>query len=289
MKEPRSVIDLHCHSDHSDGVLAPQTVVQHAAERGIRVLALTDHDSTNGVAAAATAAISLDVSLVPGVEISVSWERTALHVVGLGIDPQADALRDGLIRQQTLRAERAHLIAEKLAKSGVPDVQNWLAQRDASSCTRMHFARYIVERGLAHAPGQAFKHYLGRGRPAHVSAQWTTLDTALSWIEQSGGIAVLAHPGRYDFSATKLRQVLETFRSAGGYGMEVNYSGCDKGQINQLCDLAKRFDLHASLGSDFHDPALPWTRFGQLPQLDDRIPAVWHHERLQPYVAGLLQ
>lgn len=277
---------MHCHSDRSDGVLPPEQVAQAAAARGITTLALTDHDTTDGLAAAEGAAAVLGLRLVPGVEISVTWNSASVHIVGLGIDPKESTLARGLQRLQKQRAERAAAIVAKLAKAGVQGAPQWLEEQQPHNCTRMHLARFLVEAGHASSPGQAFKRFLGRGKPAYVGADWATLEQAVNWIRDSGGTAVVAHPGRYTFGATRLRQLLGEFSELGGEGMEVSYSGCDRGQINQLCTLAKRFSLSASLGSDFHDPSLPWTRFGQLPPLPDTVTPVWQNKTLARYVTG---
>ncbi len=284
MNAHHSPIDLHCHSTFSDGTLPPEQVVAQAAARGITVLALTDHDTVAGLPAAAAAAQSAGIVLVPGVEISVTWNGASVHIVGLGIDPASPELSSGLAHIHEQRAERAREIARKLVKAGVTDADAWLTEQAPHNCTRMHFARFLTETGRAHSPGQAFKRFLSRGKSAYVSVVWASLADAVNWIVDAGGAAVVAHPGRYNFSAGRLRQLLEEFAALGGQAMEVNYGGCDRGQINQLCALAKRFKLAGSLGSDFHDPALPWTRFGQLLTLPDTIQPVWQQGPLARFV-----
>lgn len=284
MNDRHSPIDLHCHSTYSDGLLPPEQVVAGAAAQGVTTLALTDHDTVYGLPAAATAAEKAGITLIPGVEISVTWNGSSVHIVGLGVDPSAPELTVGLAGIQSERAERAHEIVRKLVKAGVAEAENWLTRQAPTSCTRMHFARFLTETGYALSPAQAFKRFLGRGRPAYVGGSWTSLAQAVDWIRLAGGAAVVAHPGRYDFSASRLRQLLEEFASLGGHAIEVAYGGCDRGQINQLCALANRFNLAGSLGSDFHDPALPWTRFGQLLKLPETVRPVW----LTDPLAGLI-
>lgn len=276
MKRPLSTIDLHSHSTASDGTLGPAALVAAAAAAGVTVLALTDHDSTAGLDAAQAAAAAHGMRLVPGVEISVSWERHTLHVLGLGIDPQAPALQRGLARLQAQRETRAEQIAARLDKAGLPDaLARARALAGAGQVTRTHFARALVAAGLSKNLKKAFQRHLSAGKPAYVKTAWADLGEALDWIRAAGGEAVLAHPARYDLGPATRSRLLEAFRQAGGTGMEVSCGSSEPAEVEQLAAEAQAHGLLGSLGSDFHDPAQHWLGLGRLHPLPATLPPVW--------------
>ncbi len=270
-------IDLHCHSNISDGLLAPAVVVKRAAEAGVEVLALTDHDNTGGLIEARAAAMEVGIRFIDGVEISVSWEKTTLHIVGLGIDPQNQALLEGLHTIRFGRHERAKLMAADLARVGIPDTlegaYGYVNNKDMIG--RAHFARYMAEKGHVTDVKSAFKKYLIKGKPGFVPHQWATLADAVSWIITSGGIAVVAHPGRYDISNAAMRRLLTEFKSLGGGAIEVVTSNHTKDQAGQYGALSVEFGLAASRGSDYHGPGESYTEPGRLPNLPAHLRAVW--------------
>jgi predicted metal-dependent phosphoesterase TrpH len=277
--DPRAMknVDLHCHSRASDGTLAPAEVVRRGREFGVTTLALTDHDDTSGLAEAAAAAREEGISFVPGVEVSITWEDTTVHVVGLGIDPDDAALAEGLRKVRGGRAERAVRIAEALARVGVKGslegAQRYVNNPDLIS--RTHFARYLVEAGHARDFRSVFNNYLAIGKPGYVRHQWAELGEALRWIGGAGGIPVLAHPARYSFSRPQLRRFLAEFSESGGRGIEVTTSNHTPDECGTFAVLAREFGLLASRGSDFHGPGESRVELGAVPQLPGDLTPVW--------------
>lgn len=271
-----SHVDLHTHTLRSDGTLTPTDLVTRAHAHGVKILALTDHDVTDGLTEASATATALGMQLVPGVEISVTWEGQTLHIVGLAIDPAHDALQQGLARLREFRNWRAREMDRRLAKkriTGAFDYASNLAR--GSILSRTHFARFLVDRGYVRTMGDAFKHYLTRGRPGHVPGQWATLAQAVGWICDSGGIAVIAHPARYKLTSGKRRRLLDEFKACGGRAIEV-ISGSHSATDNEhYAELAVREELLASVGSDYHGPEKPWVELGRLPALPAGCTPVW--------------
>lgn len=269
-------VDLHCHSYHSDGSLAPAELVKRAHQQGVNVLALTDHDELDGLSEARREALKLGVYFVNGVEVSVSWEATTIHIVGLGFNPNDAVLKQGLesIRQERIR--RAKKIAEKLEKCGIPNVwQEVTEEAGFESVTRTHFARYLVDNGHAKDMQQAFKRWLGRKGKAFVSGHWVTLSEALQWIHNAGGVSVIAHPIRYKMTNAKMEKLIKEFKQHGGTGIEVvasRYTVQDKAYV---ASLARRYDLLASVGSDFHSPGNPYIELGQNLELPIDCRPLW--------------
>jgi hypothetical protein len=277
-------VDLHCHSTVSDGLLEPAAVVRRAAEQGVSMLALTDHDDVAGLDAAAAAAAELGMVLVPGVEISVTWRNHTIHVVGLGIDAGNAALCRGLEALRCGRGERARRIAESLARAGIPGAFEG-ALRIAGSprlLSRTHFARFLAEQGHARDVKRVFRRFLVKGRPGHVPHQWAGLEQALGWIRGAGGSAVLAHPGRYDIGTANLRALLAEFKDLGGAAIEVVSGSHGPQQHAEFARHAAAFGLLASAGSDFHGPGESHLEPGRLPELPAGCRAVWDHVALGP-------
>lgn len=271
-----TVYDLHTHSTASDGTLSPTALVEAAARAGVDVLALTDHDETAGIGEARVAAAGEGIRLVPGIELSVTWNGATVHVVGLGIDPEAAPLRSGVERQQTFRAWRAEEMGRRLAKRGFVDAYEQARSRAGGRIIgRLHFAAALVASGRAKDARDAFKHYLKRGKPGHVPGQWAALDEAIGWITASGGCAVLAHPARYDLSGSKLRRLIGEFKDAGGAALEVLSGSHGRDDVLNMARHARNFQLLASAGSDYHGPESPWVGLGRLPPLPDGLTPVW--------------
>jgi len=273
--------DLHSHSWASDGVLSPAALVQHAHREGVQVLALTDHDNVTGIGEAQAQARLLGMQLVPGVEISVTWNRRTIHIVGLDIDHGHPVLVAGLEQLQAVRRWRARAMADRLTRAGVKEAGLWLErQSDTSRLTRTHFARFLVDQGHAGSVQQVFKKWLRAGRTGYVNVQWAGLAEAVAWINAAGGCAVIAHPGRYRMSAAAWRGFVAEFKRAGGVAMEVAYAGCSRDEFKRNLSLAREQALRVSVGSDFHDPDIRWTRLGRLPSLPGDVVPVWRHFRL---------
>ena len=270
------VYDLHTHTVYSDGALAPAELVARAAANGVQVLALTDHDVTDGVPEAQAAAQQAGITLVPGVEISVTWGAQTVHVVGLQIDITHPGLQAGLARLREFREWRAEEIGRRLAKAGIPGATEGarvLALRGLVS--RTHFAQYLVAAGHAADVRSVFKKFLVHGKPGYVPGQWAGLDEAIGWIRAAGGQAVLAHPARYKITATRLKKLLGEFRDAGGAAIEVVSGSHSRDDMFRFAQLARSFGLLASSGSDFHGPHNYYMDLGPMPPLPDGCTPVW--------------
>ncbi len=271
-------IDLHSHSTASDGLLKPEELVARAVANGVEVLALTDHDGVSGLSEARARAEAEGLRFVDGVEISVTWEGSAVHIVGLQIDPENPVLRSGLESIREGRARRAEKMGDALAAAGVPDslagAKTYAENPDLIS--RSHFARHLVKTGRAPDVKSVFQSYLVKGKPGFVPHQWASLAQAVSWIRASGGTAVVAHPGRYKFSKPELQVFLAQFRDCGGAGIEVVTGSHSPEQYLEFARVAREFGLAASRGSDYHGKGESKADLGALPQLPDDLKPVWH-------------
>ncbi|MGA1423028.1 MAG: PHP domain-containing protein [Steroidobacteraceae bacterium] len=262
--------DLHLHSYHSDGTLAPAALMHWVAARGVTLAALTDHDTVRGCTEAAQTCAALGIGFVPGVEITAGWQGQELHILGLGIDPTSEALERHLATVRELRHARLIEIGRRLERKKRLVVGEAIEELCSThdSPTRLHLARLLVERGIAQDIAQAFDHWLGRGQAGYAPAEWPVLETTVKAILEAGGQPVMAHPHRYKISAGALRRLLGEFGRAGGLGMEVSVGGMSSNDFDRLTHLARANGLLGSTGSDFHDPAIPWNppgRFAKLP------------------------
>jgi predicted metal-dependent phosphoesterase TrpH len=268
--------DLHCHSNVSDGALPPAAVARRAARAGVDVWALTDHDQLGGLAEARVAAHAEGMRFVDGVEISVTWRGSTIHIVGLRIDPAHQALAAALERVRGGRIERARQMARELEEAGIAGAFEG-AMRHAEHpemIARTHFARYLAEAGVVSDLREAFRRFLVPGKPGYVPQQWAALADAVRWILAAGGQAVLAHPGRYGLSAGALDALLAEFRAAGGEAIEVVTGSHSPEQMRLFGALAAKHQFAASRGSDFHGPE-EGAEFGSLPPLDPALRPVW--------------
>ncbi len=269
--------DLHTHSNASDGTLTPAELVSRARQAGVNVLALTDHDTTGGVDEALRAARLAGITLIPGVEISVTWHGHVVHIVGLGIDHHCQILKDGLARLQEIRADRALEIGRKLERNGIKDSYQGAKNHSGGHLIgRAHFARYLVEQGHAPDMRRVFQRYLGRGKPGYVPCEWASLEEALAWIQAAGGQAVVAHPARHPFTGAKLRRLLETFMQLGGAALEVISGSHTRDDAMNMARHARELQLLGSCGSDYHGPENPWVELGRLHPLPEGVTPIWH-------------
>jgi hypothetical protein len=269
--------DLHCHSTWSDGVLPPADVVRRAAANKVNVLALTDHDEIGGNAEARAAATDAGMTFVDGVEVSVSYRQETIHVLGLGIDSGQPALVAGLTGIRQGRDARARRIGDSLAEAGIGGAYEGARQYAGNEqlISRAHFARFLIERGVVGDMHACFKRFLVPGKPGYVKHAWPTLAEAVAWIHGAGGLAVLAHPGRYRVTATGMKKLLTEFRDAGGDGLEVISSAHTPEQFVEYATLARLFELKASVGSDFHAPGESWIDLGHAPPLPEGLTPIW--------------
>jgi predicted metal-dependent phosphoesterase TrpH len=271
-------VDLHCHSNVSDGVLPPAKVAKVAREAGVDVWALTDHDEVSGIAAARVAAAEQGMRFVTGVEISITWAGETVHIVGLQIDENNAALVQGLEDTRSGRDQRGREIARQLALVGIPDAYEgalkYVGNPDLMS--RTHFARYIVEIGVCRNTSEVFKKYLCEGKPGYVEHRWASLQQSLQWIHGAGGIAVIAHPGRYKFSDTAEGVLFDEFKQLGGSAIEVVTGSHTPDQYPEYARLANSYGFLASRGTDFHAPGETRVDFKLLPPLPGNVTPVWH-------------
>jgi len=270
--------DMHCHSYYSDGLLSPTDVMRRAHAHGVELITLTDHDETAGVSEASDEATSLGMNFVSGVEISVTWgDDQTIHIVGLGIDIYNQTLSDGLESVRSGRDSRAMKIGDELAREGIEGAYEGAMRhaRNPALISRSHFARYLVERGMGKDVKSIFTQYLRRGTPGYVPHSWATLEQAVSWITGAGGMAVVAHPGRYWLEHKEMEAFLGEFKDLGGRGIEVLSSSHKPDKVEIFADYARRFNLLASRASDFHAPGESWTDLGKLPDLPKDLKPVW--------------
>ena len=269
-------IDLHCHSTVSDGLLSPADLVAHAAKSGVKVLALTDHDDVSGLAAARQAATEHGIHFVNGVEISATWKKRTLHIVGLKFDAENVALKTALDKVRIGRDERAKEMAVGLAKAGIGGAyEGAKAIAKQSILTRSHFAQFLAKNGHAKDVKSVFKKFLVKGKPGFVDSQWMDLESAVGLIIGAGGQAVIAHPGRYDLGMVNMHLLMHEFRMLGGAAIEVVTGSHQPPQYQQFAAIAHRFSLKASLGSDYHGAGLSYMGMGQVPELPAGCVPVW--------------
>ncbi len=269
-------IDLHCHSTVSDGLLSPQDLVAHAAKNGVKVLALTDHDDVGGLATARQAAIEHGIHFVNGVEISATWKKRTLHIVGLKFDADNLALKTALDLVRIGRDERAQQMSIGLAKAGIDGAYvGAKAIAKQSILTRSHFAQFLAQNGHAKDVKSVFKKFLVKGKPGFVDSQWMDLESAVRLIVDAGGQAVIAHPGRYDLGMVNMHLLMHEFRTLGGAAIEVVTGSHQPPQYQQFATIAHRFSLKASLGSDYHGAGLSYMGMGQVPELPAGCVPVW--------------
>jgi predicted metal-dependent phosphoesterase TrpH len=269
-------IDLHCHSTASDGTLTPAEVVARAHAQGVEILALTDHDTVAGLAEARVAAQRHGIRLIPALELSATEQGRGVHVVGLGVDPAAPQLTALIARLDRMREERAVEIGARLGRAGVAGAYEGARSFAAGALpTRTHFARFLVQQGLAKDVGDVFKRYLAQGKTGYVPSVWPALAEVVAVIRASGGIAVLAHPHAYGWTGAWTRRILEAFVAAGGRGIEVVCGNSNRDNIATAAGHARRFDLLASVGSDFHEPGNAWTELGRVQPLPADLRPVW--------------
>ena len=271
------IYDLHAHSTASDGTLSPAELMQHAHAAGVNVMALTDHDTTAGIAEARDAATQLGMEFIPGIELSVTWNNRTVHIVGLGIDENSEPIQAGIKKLMEFRQWRAEEIGRRLEKAGYPDMyEKAKAYSNGRLIGRVHFARALVAAGHADTVGAVFKKFLVGGKPGFVPGAWAELGDVVKWIREAGGRAIIAHPARYDMTRTKLRQLIADFKELGGEGFEVCSGSHSKDDVNTMAQHARDFDLLASAGSDFHGPENPWVNLGQLAPIPQGLKPVWH-------------
>lgn len=269
--------DLHCHSIVSDGTLTPEALALRAKANGVELWALTDHDEIGGQDRAIEAARLAGLPYLTGAEISVTFAGTTVHIVGLGMDHTHPALVNGLRATRGGREMRARAMSDDLARAGIPGVYEGALKfvDNPELISRTHFARYLVEAGVCKETNEVFRKYITEGKPGFVPHRWASLRDAVGWITQSGGVAIIAHPGRYKLTANEEYALFTEFKSLGGQGVEVMTGAHGQADYVKYADYCQEFDLAASRGSDFHSPEESHTDLGKLPQLPASVTPVW--------------
>lgn len=269
--------DLHCHSIVSDGTLEPEALAARAKANGVELWALTDHDEVGGQHRAMAAALDLELPYLTGTEISVTFAGTTVHIVGLGFDPDDEALVAGLAATRGGRRERAIEMSVGLAKAGIRNSFDGAVKYAGNPelISRTHFARHLVETGVCSDNQEVFRRFLVEGKPGYVPHRWATLRDAVGWIKRAGGIAVIAHPGRYKLSANEEFALFSEFKAHGGEAVEVVTGSHTTSDYRKYTETALEFDLYASRGADFHGPGESHTDLGALPELPSTLTPVW--------------
>ncbi|MDR3453586.1 MAG: 3',5'-nucleoside bisphosphate phosphatase [Rhodoferax sp.] len=269
--------DLHCHSVVSDGTLTPEQLAARASANGVELWALTDHDEIGGQQRAAAAARANGMKYLTGTEISVTFAGETVHIVGLGFDAQDPRMAQGLQRTRGGRGQRAMEMADGLAKVGIMGAYEGALKfvGNPELISRTHFARFLVESGACHDTHEVFRKYLTEGKPGFVPHRWASLADAVGWITQCGGVAVIAHPGRYNFTANEEYALFTEFKAHGGRAVEVVTGSHTAAEYVEYAGVAREFGLAASRGSDFHSPDESRVDLGALPFLPGELTPVW--------------
>ena len=276
MSHLSSQIDLHCHSTASDGTLKPAELIKLAYEKGVRHIALTDHDTVNGIDEARSCGESLGVNVINGVEFSAQWNNQGIHILGLNFSRDSSVIEAAVTRQEKSRFKRAKTIDERLSKKGFEGLyESALVFSSGQAPGRPHIASAMVEKNYVSSVSAAFKKYLGAGKIGDVKSVWPELQEVVQWVVDAGGVAVIAHPRKYNMTVTKLRLLIADFKAYGGEGIEVITSGQKQGEIGLLADLCTKFELKGSLGSDFHSLSQPWVKLGAIPSLPKSVRPIW--------------
>lgn len=275
--EPLLNADLHCHSVVSDGTLTPEALAARAKANGVQLWALTDHDEIGGQERAMAAAKAEGMQYLTGVEISITFAGKTVHIVGLGFDHKNEALVQGLRNTRGGRSERAKEMSDGLAKVGIVGAYEGSLKYvgNPELISRTHFARFLVESGVCKDTSEVFRKYLTENKPGFVPHRWASLENAVSWITGAGGIAVIAHPARYGFTANEEFALFTEFKAHGGRAVEVITGSHSSADALQYADTALEFNLAASRGSDFHSPEESHTDLGTLPWLPGQLTPVW--------------
>jgi len=269
--------DLHCHSVVSDGTLTPEELAARAAANGVELWSLTDHDELGGQQRAIAAAKANGLKYLTGCEISVTFADQTVHILGLGFDADDPAMLQGLTQTRGGRGPRAQEMAGQLAQVGIPGAYEGALKYvgNPAMISRTHFARFLVEAGVCRDTGEVFRRYLSEGKPGFVPHRWASLKAAIQWITSAGGMAVIAHPARYKFTANEEFALFTEFKTHGGRGVEVVTGSHTAAEYVRYAETAREFGLAASRGSDFHSPGESHTDLGQLPFLPGELTPVW--------------
>ena len=266
-------VDLHCHTDQSDGALSPAEVVNLASARQVDNLSITDHDTVR--AYQRITEIPANLRLITGIELSCQWQKQCIHIIGLNFDINNSVVGSAIERQTQLRQVRAEKIGHRLARAGFDNCLEAVKALTDNQIGRPHFAQHLINIGAVKSFPEAFKKYLGSGKIGDIKEQWPEIENVISIIAQAGGIPVLAHPAKYKLTRSKLNSLLDNFSQSGGKAMEV-VSGYQSREVSEnLAQLSHKYGLQASCGSDFHAPGRPWADLGRISPMPNNCNPVW--------------
>jgi predicted metal-dependent phosphoesterase TrpH len=270
-------VDLHMHSNASDGLLSPSELIVRAEKNDVDIMSLTDHDSLKGISEAMECAAGKKLILIPGVEISVTWGRVTIHVLGLNVDPRNNILSSAMESIQETRFERAKAINQALVAAGLPSLleEALVEAQNPGQISRTHFARVMKSKNICSSIHDVFKNYLVPGKPGFVEHKWVSLKNAIDWIQKANGLAVLAHPARYKLNPTELHALLDDFSNLGGLAIEVATGSHSYSDIKKFQIIANENNFEASRGSDFHSPTESRFDVGVAPALPKETVPVW--------------
>ena len=270
-------VDLHSHTKCSDGGLTPEELIERAVNFQIDVLAITDHDTTAALDIAKAYIVEKNhpIKLIDGIEISTTWQGFEIHIVGLNIDKTSPELIQLIKEQQAARENRALAMGDKLSKCGFDNIYDKAkALAGQGSITRAHFAKVLFQQGDVAKMQAAFDKYIGKGKRAYVKPNWCSIEHAVEVIHQAGGSAVMAHPVRYDLSTKWLRRLVVQFKEAAGDGLEIVLPQMNNDQRRLMLSFCLEYDLHASMGSDFHYPS-KWSDLGRNLVMPEGVTPIW--------------
>lgn len=270
------IVDLHSHSNVSDGILNPEELITYASKKKVNMIALTDHDDIAGLELAENKAKEFGIQFINGVEISVTWRSRTIHMLGLNFDRNNKDLIEGLKNIRDGRNDRAKKIAHGLALVGIPDaLKGAKAYSNHEVIGRIHFAHHLVAEGYANNIKSVFNKFMTKGKPGYVDHNWAPIDNAVKWIKNAGGMAVIAHPGRYDMGKKLYPQFFQEFKELGGSGIEIISGSQSMSQVDYFADYAEQYDFFGSIGSDFHGHGVSHRDLGPLHSLPNKVKPIW--------------
>lgn len=266
------------HSIFSDGVLTPEELAKKAYDNGVELISLTDHDETAGLERMKDAASELGMDFVTGCEVSTDFAHVPIHIVGLNFDQKNEALQNLLKDIRAKRFNRALKMAEKFEELGLHGALEGAREQAANSMllARPHFADWLVKIGKAEDRQDAFRKWVGTGKPAYVPRETTPIAAAVRAISDAGGIPVLAHPGRYSLKRWAFDEMFAQFTAAGGKAFEVTTGSHKPGQAEIYAKMAEKLGFWVSTGSDFHFEGSP-AQLGLQGDLPSNLDPVWRH------------
>jgi predicted metal-dependent phosphoesterase TrpH len=272
----QGIVDLHCHTHFSDGLLSPSALIEMAVKQKIKLLAVTDHDLIDSYPPCLAAAKEHDITLIPGVEITTQWQGSTIHLVGLAFLSENENLVQGMKSQKVIRHRRFEAMSERFNAASMADVPLKACEISGPGIIgRLHFAQALVQLAYVKTIQKAFSRYLTKGKMGFAPIKWPDMETAIKWIHGAGGVVVLAHPCRYKATLTRIKRLVSDFKEAGGDGIEVVTGSHTEEEIALVAEIAEKYDLYASQGSDYHGPGLGIAQLGRLRPMPEKCRPIW--------------